>query len=599
MAEICKVQKAPIHVFYSEDQKIGDMGIGEYAIYKSILYVLDHRNQINNDDTVVKAIAQGNLVPLVVGDVVKTIFDNNTQNMLNLREGIEQRVINQINDLSALKDLLAGQAAEALTGKVAELEKNINDAIEKSKGALNGVLEQVEQAKASAVNTIDEKTRRIEEYKVPIGTIIAMSSDYIPAGYLLCNGAAVNRQTYSLLFAKIGTTYGEGDGTNTFNLPDLRGKFLRGLGGNSDLLGKTQGDAIRNITGKFVTRAPYAEDISHTSGPFRAEDTSWQNFAQTPSGGAGITMDFSRVVPTANENRPINMAMNYLIKASGSDIENANLEEIRIDGIPIGGYLDYASDAVIPAGFMIADGRSLSAIKYPDLFKIIKYTYGGSEDKFNLPDFSDGKFARSTGGSAERLGVAQGDAIRNITGEINTSAEDYDYNNSARYNNGNYIGKGAFDKVTRDNTHRPTLVAVGKTQAWMFDASRVVPTADENRPKNLSVVKLIKVKYIRAKDQQIVYEYINNKPLGVDQDWVEYKVGVERKHNETYKNDTGRPIMVSICYTYRGDHSLNIYVDDKLVAGGVGGKQVIVPNGSKYRAELLASAQFTNWAELR
>ena len=588
MAEICKVQKAPIHVFYSEDQKLGDMGIGEYAIYKSVLYVLDHRNQITNDDTIVKAIAQNNLVPIVVGDIVKTIFDNNSQNMLNLREGIEQRVINSINDLSTLKDLLAAQAGGALDAKIQELNSKIDNAVNKSNTALTDLLSAVEQAKTSAIQAIEDKTRVIEEYKVPIGTIIAMSSDYIPTGYLLCNGSAVNRQTYSLLFAKIGTTYGEGDGTNTFNLPDLRGKFVRGLGGNSDLLGKTQGDAIRNIQGEV--------DICHddnnvTNGVFRDNGRKSRGRDGNEGYSHSVIFDASTVVPTANENRPLNMAMNYLIKASGSDAQNASLEEIRLDGIPIGGYLDYASDAVLPAGFMVADGRSLSAIEYPDLFQIIKYTYGGSEDNFNLPDFSDGKFARATGGNADRLGVKQGDATRQI--KFKFVMQGWNQNMDSRFFS--YEGDWAgFDK------NSVAMTNLGNHTWATFNNAGVVPVAAEVRPLNMSVVKLIKVKNVSAKNNQIVYEYINNKPLGVDQKWVDFKWGVDRKWDTVYTNDTGRPILVSACYTYSGSHGLNIYVDDLLVAGGVGGKQIVVPAGSKYKVTYNDGGTYpVNWSELR
>lgn len=588
MAEICKVQKAPIHVFYSEDQKLGDMGIGEYAIYKSVLYVLDHRNQITNDDTIVKAIAQNNLVPLVVGDIVKTIFDNNSQNMLNLRDGIEQRVINSINDLSALKDMLAAQAGGALDAKIQELNSKIDNAVNKSNTALTDLLSAVEQAKTSAIQAIEDKTRVIEDYKVPIGTIIAMSSDYIPTGYLLCNGSAVNRQTYSLLFAKIGTTYGEGDGTNTFNLPDLRGKFVRGLGGNSDLLGKTQGDAIRNIQGEV--------DICHgdnnvTNGVFRDNGRKSRGRDGNEWYSHSVIFDASTVVPTANENRPLNMAMNYLIKASGSDAQNASLEEIRLDGIPIGGYLDYASDAVLPAGFMVADGRSLNKNEYPDLFQIIKYTYGGSEDNFNLPDFSDGKFARATGGNADRLGVKQGDATRQI--KFKFVMQGWNQNMDSRFFSyeGDWAGFGR-NSVAMTNSGNHTWAT--------FDNAGVVPVAAEVRPLNMSVVKLIKVKNVSAKNNQIVYEYINNKPLGVDQKWVDFKWGVDRKWDTVYTNDTGRPILVSACYTYSGSHGLNIYVDDILVAGGVGGKQIVVPAGSKYKVTYNGGGTYpVNWSELR
>lgn len=63
---------------------------------------------------------------------------------------------------------------------------------------------------------------------VPTGTVIHVSQNTTPPGYLKANGAAVSRGAYAALFAVIGTTYGVGDGSTTFNLPDFRGEFLRG-----------------------------------------------------------------------------------------------------------------------------------------------------------------------------------------------------------------------------------------------------------------------------------------------------------------------------------------------------------------------------------
>lgn len=63
---------------------------------------------------------------------------------------------------------------------------------------------------------------------VPAGTIIWTARNTAPTGYLKANGAAVSRATYSDLFTAIGTTFGAGDGSTTFNLPDLRGEFIRG-----------------------------------------------------------------------------------------------------------------------------------------------------------------------------------------------------------------------------------------------------------------------------------------------------------------------------------------------------------------------------------
>jgi hypothetical protein len=70
----------------------------------------------------------------------------------------------------------------------------------------------------------------------------------IPDGWEICNGAEISRQDYADLFEIIGTTFGSGNGSDTFNLPDFRGKFLRGHGGSgnhvSGSIGSTQNDAF-------------------------------------------------------------------------------------------------------------------------------------------------------------------------------------------------------------------------------------------------------------------------------------------------------------------------------------------------------------------
>lgn len=62
----------------------------------------------------------------------------------------------------------------------------------------------------------------------PAGAVLAFAGSAAPAGWLKANGALVSRTSYAALFAVIGTTYGAGDGSTTFALPDLRGEFLRG-----------------------------------------------------------------------------------------------------------------------------------------------------------------------------------------------------------------------------------------------------------------------------------------------------------------------------------------------------------------------------------
>tara|TARA_R100001440_G_scaffold32199_1_gene50773 strand:+ start:173 stop:1324 length:1152 start_codon:yes stop_codon:yes gene_type:complete len=64
---------------------------------------------------------------------------------------------------------------------------------------------------------------------VPSGAVFCIAVASVPSGYLECNGAAVSRTTYAALFAVIGTQYGAGNGSSTFNIPDLRGEFIRGF----------------------------------------------------------------------------------------------------------------------------------------------------------------------------------------------------------------------------------------------------------------------------------------------------------------------------------------------------------------------------------
>jgi len=72
-------------------------------------------------------------------------------------------------------------------------------------------------------------TALISGYAPGPGAVIFVAKGTAPSGYLKANGAAVSRTAYAALFAAIGTTFGVGDGATTFNLPDFRGEFLRGL----------------------------------------------------------------------------------------------------------------------------------------------------------------------------------------------------------------------------------------------------------------------------------------------------------------------------------------------------------------------------------
>lgn len=85
---------------------------------------------------------------------------------------------------------------------------------------------------------------------VPAGVVAEYGGVNAPAGWLLCQGQAVSRTDYADLFAAIGTKYGEGDGSTTFNLPDARDAFPQGANGN---LGTAIEAGLPNITGEILT----------------------------------------------------------------------------------------------------------------------------------------------------------------------------------------------------------------------------------------------------------------------------------------------------------------------------------------------------------
>lgn len=84
---------------------------------------------------------------------------------------------------------------------------------------------------------------------VKAGTVAYFAGASAPVGWIKANGAAVSRATYEALFIAIGTTYGVGDGSTTFNLPDLRGEFMRGL---DDGRGVDSGRGIGTAQGQTV-----------------------------------------------------------------------------------------------------------------------------------------------------------------------------------------------------------------------------------------------------------------------------------------------------------------------------------------------------------
>jgi microcystin-dependent protein len=99
-----------------------------------------------------------------------------------------------------------------------------------------------------------------QTYLVPTGTVLDFAGSSAPTGFLLCDGTAVLRSTYAALFALIGTTYGAGNGTTTFNVPDCRGRTTIGVGAGSGLTSR----ALAATGGEETHTLSESEMPSHT-----------------------------------------------------------------------------------------------------------------------------------------------------------------------------------------------------------------------------------------------------------------------------------------------------------------------------------------------
>lgn len=131
-----------------------------------------------------------------------------------------------------------------------------------------------------------------------------------PTGFLKANGAQVSRTTYARLFAVIGTTFGVGDGSTTFALPDLRGEFIRGYDdGRGVDSGRGFGTAQGDLLEAHVHRQAASSDLTGTSGGSgRYADT---NVAY-PSNGVASNLQTASTGGT--ETRPRNIALLYCIR---------------------------------------------------------------------------------------------------------------------------------------------------------------------------------------------------------------------------------------------------------------------------------------------
>ncbi|HHL7787743.1 phage tail protein [Escherichia coli] len=177
-----------------------------------------------------------------------------------------------------------------------------------------------EMADAGLVDEVLKNLGLGEGSALPVGVPVPWPSATPPTGWLKCNGAVFSAEEYPELAKAYPTN----------KLPDLRGEFIRGwddgrgIDAGREIL-SAQGDAIRNITGTFgngQTEANAAISFNTASGVFVSQSALRNTIGNTtiipntPNNPHLVNFDASRVVPTASENRPRNIAFNYIVRAA-------------------------------------------------------------------------------------------------------------------------------------------------------------------------------------------------------------------------------------------------------------------------------------------
>jgi microcystin-dependent protein len=162
---------------------------------------------------------------------------------------------------------------------------------------------------AIGLNHETEIARPNQDSITAVGSVYGSARSATPSGYLLCDGSLISRTTYSRLFNVISTIYGNGDGSTTFALPDLRGAVPRGVGTSNGYsqnvtitLGSKQDDTVQSHTHQHLITGAGAP-ITYNNPPTTATlvDLTWAS-TQSNSGRS------------ETETRMKNLGMNFFIK---------------------------------------------------------------------------------------------------------------------------------------------------------------------------------------------------------------------------------------------------------------------------------------------
>jgi len=347
-----------------------------------------------------------------------------------------------------------------------------------------------------------------------VGEILTMAENISLVGpYLYCDGAAISRTIYAELFSALGTTYGVGDGSTTFNLPDYRDQFLRGDSG-ARTVGSTQADATakNGLTASSVANGTH----QHTQGSSIASNASYDphHFDYGSSADGTIPVALSGGSSAAKkpwvssegshshtitvgagdtETRPANIGVRYYIRYKTDRVVSADLGNNN-DGI--GEVITFATAATPPTFALYCDGAAVSRTIYKRLFDIIGTAYGVGDGSttFNIPDYRDQFFRGDSG--ARTVGTTQADATaRNgLTASSGTQSANHTHDQYATADFGG--ATGILGDANVGSTRVTAIENTGSNSASHTHAITIGAGDSETRPANIGVRYYIRYKGI-------------------------------------------------------------------------------------------------------